>query len=327
MAHRFVLLVARFALLVTVLWPSPAQAQGAPVDQATEEQKAAARESFVEARQAFLSGSFTDALDAFRASYDIVASPNAHLMIANTLLEMGKNAEAHDEFVEVIEEADALAATEPKYVQTADSAREKLAELAPLIGTLAVEVEGADDSATLHVAGQPIDRARWGQPIAVEPGLVSVRLSAAGGDGGRDVAVMAGETTSIAISAPGSEDSAAEEPDGSGAGNLQRTFAYVAGGLGAVALINAAVFGGMALSKHNDLEDACGLAYCPARQDDIDSGQTFQTVSNVMLVIGLVGVSAGAVLYFTSPSEPDEETAWIRALTIGPGSISAEGSF
>jgi hypothetical protein len=327
MTHRLLTILARFALLATVLWPALAQAEGTPVDQATEEQKAAAREAFVEAREAFMSESYSDALRAFRASYDIVASPNAHLMIANTLRELGQNAPAHDEFTKVVEEAEAMAATDPKYGDTAEHAREKLAELAPLVGKLTVEVEGADESATLSVAGETIERDRWGQPLTVEPGLVSVKLSAAGGDEGRDVAVMAGETTSITISTAAVDDGAGEESEDGGNGDLQRIVAYGAAGVGAAALITAAVFGGMALSKHDDIEETCGLAYCPERQDDIDTGQTYQTVSNVMLVVGLVGVSAGVVLYFTSPSESEEETAWAPALTIGPGSLSLQGSF
>ncbi len=327
MTHRLVLLLTRLALIVTVFCPSLAQAQGAPVDQATEEQKAAAREAFAEARQAFVAGNHSDALRAFRASYDIVASPNAHLMIANTLHELGDHAAAHDEFVKVVDEADEMAVMDPKYTQTAENARQKLAELTPLIGRLRIEVEDADDSTTLQVAGQTIERARWGQPITVEPGTVSVKLSAAVGDEVQEVAVTAGETTSITISAAGSSGADAEQGDGSGSGDLQRTFAYVAGGLGAVALINTAIFGGMALSNHNDIEDTCGLAYCPERQDDIDSGQTYQTVSNVMLVVGLVGVSAGVVLYFTSPSEPDQEAAWLPALKVGPASVSLQGRF
>ncbi|MBW2455853.1 MAG: hypothetical protein JRI68_15155 [Deltaproteobacteria bacterium] len=327
MALRFVLLLARLALLVAVFWVSSAQAQGTPVDQATAEQKAAAREAFGEGREAFKSGSHDDALRAFRASYEIVASPNAHLMIANSLRQLGQLAAAHDEFAKVAEEADGMAATDPKYAETADNAREQQARLAPQIGTLTVDVEGADDTATLNVAGQPVERARWGLPMTVEPGMVSVQLSSAGGDDEQNVAVTAGETTRITIAAAGSDDGPAEQPAGSGTGDLQRTMAYVAGGVGAAALITAAVFGGMALSTHDDIEETCGLAYCPERQDDIDSGKTYQTVSNVMLVLGLVGVSAGVVLYFTSPSEPDEQTAWVPALTIGPGSVSLEGRF
>jgi hypothetical protein len=46
-----------------------------------------------------------------------------------------------------------------------------------------------------------------------------------------------------------------------------------------------------------------------------------------MLVVGGVGVAAGAVLFFTSFGGQSDETAQAPELTVGPGSISLRGVF
>ena len=83
--------------------------------------------------------------------------------------------------------------------------------------------------------------------------------------------------------------------------------------------------GGLALSKHGELEDACGDAPCPERQDDIDSGKTLMTTTNILLIAGGVLVAGGVVLFLTAPDETAAEG--VTALRMGPGSLSIEGRF
>jgi hypothetical protein len=313
------------ALCATAL-PAPAWAAGVAVDEATEAQKQDARQVFVEARKAYDERRFQDAIGGFRASYHIVASPNTRVMVAHTLRELGRYAEAHHEFERAVEEAEVASKSEPKYAESANKARKKRDALLPKIGLLEVVVQGADDEAVLRVAGQEVPQSRWGKAVAVEPGQVTVTLSMGADSLVREVSAEAGKSVRVTIGS--GQTGGEEEPAGPPSdGSLQRTFAFVAAGVGAAAFLTAGVFGTLALVKHNELEDECDGHPCGERRDDIEQGRTYQTVTNVMVVVGAVAMSAGVVLYFTSPSGPPTEAATALTLSLGPGSLSLGGRF
>ena len=110
-------------------------------------------------------------------------------------------------------------------------------------------------------------------------------------------------------------------------------------------MLKFAIFGGMASSTYSDLSDSCPGKVCTAdRESDADSGRTYQTVANVTLVIGLVGLAAGAGLIVwdlvddEGTAEGDDATdgdatdaeslAAVRPqLVVGPGAIGLRGSF
>jgi hypothetical protein len=94
----------------------------------------------------------------------------------------------------------------------------------------------------------------------------------------------------------------------------------------------------MASSTYSDLEDQCPDGVCsPDLESDADSGRTYQTVANVSLVFGIVGIAAGAGLIVwdlvdpspsDAPAAEDEATASVRPqLVVGPGAIGLRGSF
>jgi len=75
---------------------------------------------------------------------------------------------------------------------------------------------------------------------------------------------------------------------------------WVAGGIGAAALVGAGVVGVLAAANHADFEDA---ANDPSRADLRSRGQDLNTAGDVLLVTGIVGLATGAVLYFTTATE------------------------
>jgi hypothetical protein len=319
--------VLLFVALAVVCAPTVAWSQGAAPGSATEEQKQQAREYFTTAMAAWQDKRFEEALQGFRGSYDIVASPNSHLMGVRTLVSLSRNAEAYGEAQAVVAEAEEAAASEPKYEATAQAAREIVAKLRPLIGL--VTVVGADQAAepdgTLTVAGRAIERPRWSEPVAVEPGEVTVML---GGLPPKHVTAVAGGDHSVDLTpAPPPEP----EPIAKYEGPDRRLMAYIAGGVGAAGLVTFAIFGGLALSEYGDLEDQCPDKRCSTDlSDDASSGQTFQTVANVGLIIGIVGVVAGAGLFTwdlldedSGEEGADADTVARRPqLMVGPGSAS-----
>lgn len=73
---------------------------------------------------------------------------------------------------------------------------------------------------------------------------------------------------------------------------------FAVGGLG---LGVFAVTGALALGKSNELKSACMRGLCPAsEQHSLDAAKTYGTVSTVGLVVGGVGVAAGAIILFAA---------------------------
>lgn len=340
-------MISRFAAVLVLASASafvaPAFAAGVPIADATAEQKEGASEAYKRGRAAFDEGRLDDALAAFNESYEIVASPNAHLMAATTLIKLGRTGEAYEELDEVITEAEAAAATDPKYKKTAEGARTKQQEIAGEVGTLTVlgAMNKAAPGATLMVNGREIAQSRWSSPIKVNAGSVDVTLT---GEPTRTVEVVAGGSATVDLNAPlpGAEpDEGAEielDSDGGYSGPDRMLITYIAGGVGVAGLVSFGIFGGLAKSKFDSLEESCPTrTQCPLElEGEASDGKTFQTVANVSLGLGIAGVvvAAGFLTWeLLDPAEDDAEspdgsdTAVRPRLSIGPGSMSLSGSF
>jgi hypothetical protein len=175
---------------------------GASLDTATEKQKADASAAFKTGKLALDNGRTDSALEKFRESYAIVASPNAHLMIARMLAAQNKPLEAHREAMATAAEAAAVAAKNPKYQQAADDARALAAEQERFIALVTVQIELAAGDETLTVGGLPIAPGRAGNPIAVAPGKVEVVLTNSFGEARQTVDAPAGSKPVVKLVAP-----------------------------------------------------------------------------------------------------------------------------
>jgi hypothetical protein len=321
--------------------PAPPPAPAAPAEP-TPEQKKLARDKFLEGRKAFAAKDYTGALEALRASYAMVPSPNSHLMIVHALTEMGRDTEAWDEAVLVAAEAQAAAAANPKYAQTAQAAQEEMDRLKQKLGLVSVDVRGVaapGGEAQLIVQGRTIRPDLWSKPIAVKPGPVRVELNNSVGTATRSVAVRAGGTVRVVIRArepgvpddpgppPEPIDAPGEEEDG---GTVEATLGWVGLGIGAAGMLSFGIFGGLTLSEFSKLEEQCPANDCPAANDgDADSGRTYQVVANVSLVVGLVGLVGGGTLLLldTLEDDGDEDGDDSPTVAVGPGSVVISGTF
>lgn len=312
---------------------SSASPKGASPETATDEQLARAQALFLEARAALEEGKNEAALEAFRASYGVVASPNSHLFVARCLATLGDAAGAYREFGLVIEEARQAAAHDPKYAPTAEAAAAEQAELREKVGFVTVRLENAAADTLVNVAGETIPAQGLGE-IVVNPGLVEVSAGSATqlvmmGPGDRREVVL-----TLAPAAPvfALETAPDTTLDPEASRKRMRTAAYIAGGLGAAGLATFAVAGSMARSQYATLQDECG-GPCPAsRQSDIDAGRRSQTIANVGLAVGAVGLGTGTVLYLMSRPKPQEtpsDTApsFEAEVAAGPSFIGVRGVF
>jgi len=324
-----------------------ARAEGAAVDQATAAQKRAAQERFDEAMTAFRAKRLEEALAGFRASYEIVASPNARLMVVNVLQDLGQVVAAYREAEATREAAEAAAAHDDGYAAAAQAARQVLAQLRARVALVTVKVvRGASgERLTLTVAGEPIDRTDWGKPVAVEPGQCEVVLTADTGTTARkEIAVSAGGAIEITIGPPGARSSSDDEPDGGKPGDSsagadagawdESTRLRVSGGvittLGVAGVVVFAVSGSLAKSNYDELVANCPGDRCPAElQSQADTTRTQQLVANIGLAVGAVGLATGVSLLVASVvvggSSAEPQPA--ADVSFGPGSVVVSGSF
>lgn len=323
-----------------------AHAQGAAPEAASDQQKQTAQKAFEKGMKAAKAKKHDEALAAFKESYGAVASPNSHLMIARELVELGRLEEAWAEYDKTIAEAEAAAQKDPKYADTATSAKTEQSDLKGKLGFLKLSVTGAGAGSRVTVRGKEVPEAEWSKPIAVMPGAVRVELITSDGkENVQEVNAAAGSETPVALS-PGaaspatgtgaaSAQASAKLDTSSGGGPGMRTWAYIAGGVGIAGLATFGVFGAMNNAKHSKLEDECKNGVCPSSlEDEKDTGKTYQTIANVGLVVGVVGLGTGTVLYLMSGKKTEQAAAApkrrgprVESVSVGYQSVLVSGSF
>jgi hypothetical protein len=334
-------IVRLLVALAICLCSGTALAAGASPESATAAQKQQATERFQAGSTAFQAGRFEEARSAFEASYGTVASPNSHLMLARTLVKLGRLGEAHAQLESTVQEAEAAAAHDPKYREAGETAKTELAELNTKVGMVEVRTSPAQASAKLRLEGRELDVAAASRPIAVTPGKVTVELVNGATSEQRVVDVTAGGSAVADFAgpaAPPAAQPAATSTEQTASGEVssksvnKRTLAYIAGGVGVAGLVTFAIFGAMNNSKFSDLEDQCKDKVCPTKlEDDADTGQTYQTIANVGLFVGVIGLATGGALFYLSTKDKAPEASARRSTTprlgLGPGSITLSGRF
>jgi tetratricopeptide (TPR) repeat protein len=322
-----------------------ARAQGASLENATAEQKATATKAFEAGMKASKAKKHEQALAAYKDSYNAVASPNSHLMICRELVELGRLEEAYAEYEKALPEAEAAAAKDKKYEASATSAKTEMDELKSKLGFVKLNVSGATAGTRVTVRGREIAQADWGKPIAVAPGPTRIELVLADGkETVKELDVAAGSEITVDL-APGGAEAAttpttakaegSAKVSTSGGGPSMRTWAYVAGGVGVAGIATFAIFGAMNNAKHSKLEDQCKNNACPSNlEDDKKAGQRYQTIANIGLVVGVVGLGTGTVLYFMSNKKsekaaaaPPKQRPRVDSVSLGYRSLVVTGSF
>jgi hypothetical protein len=280
-----------------------------------------ARWHFTEGTAHFQAKRYAEALAAFERSYSFAASPNTELLIARCYRELGRRAEAATAFEHAEKEARRRAASgETKYVQTADAAAAEGAQVRARLGTVKVHV-AHPDGATVTIDGRPLAVSPEGDAtILHDPGSATVVVKdAAGAQQRQTVTVLAGSSVQMDFSGEANTATPPVKPppppppppEPRSANNWAVPAAIASG---TVTLAGLGMFVGFGLSSkatYDDLAKRCGPSSCgPADRADADSGRRQQTVANVGLVIGAVGlVATTAFVVIALTSGRDSATA------------------
>jgi hypothetical protein len=288
-------------------------------------------------------GRLEAALEAFEAAYRQVADPEVRLVMAMAIRRLGRTLDAYEDLPAVIAEAEAAIAVDAKYGAIAAAAREELASMTPEVGfVILAGLESVPADAELSINDREIPRERWAGRIAVLPGKLAVDVT---GQPTREFSVAAGKQVRINLAATVAHqpsaavtpetlrdpEPVAPPPDAETAPPARLIAGIASGGVGVVGLALYAVFGGLALSRKNDLDVACPSNNCPDDVADlIDEGQSFQTMANVFFTVGVVGLAAGGGLviwHFVEPPETDSEDTPPAALVVAPASLGLRARF
>jgi hypothetical protein len=336
--HSFPQRVFERWLLAAALLSGPAYARGVLVQEATPAQQKAYEKKLAHANKLYKAGKFDAALKSFREAHDIVADPDASLMIARSQQTLGELLAAQAAYETAEQEAEAAAQQNDKYRPLLESIRKEQAELEGVLAHLTIKLVFAPQGTTLTIDGELVPAEKVGQPMTLTPGSVTVVATAPDGrESSKQVSLKAGEEHSVELAfarhddEPGSgleEGGTASEPQPKETSGGDRTLAYIAGGVGLAGLATFGVFGAMSNSKFGDLEEACPDNRCPAnRQGDIDDGKTFQTFANVGLAVSVIGLgTSAALLIFGGSGEPAKEESAVL-VGVGPRSLHVRGNF
>jgi hypothetical protein len=288
MVRRLPLLVA--ASLITVA------AHAGPRD------PAAAEELFVEGRAAMERGDFVVACKRFEQSQELDPGAGTLINWAECLNRQGKPASSRLKWREAL---DALPADDERRA----AASERIAALDGSVPRLEIRMDPLSPPGTTVMRdGVAVDAATLGLAIPVDPGAHRIDVGAPGrqksqlvvtlSEGDRRVVVVNAGPVLVAPPRPVYVPVAPAPHDVPAA-------AWIIGGIGAASLITGATFGILAIVEKGRMEDGCPRSAGSRMCNDSGlgaarNGQTYATIANVTVPIGIAGTGLGGYLVWSS---------------------------
>lgn len=328
------------ALTLALFGAAEARADGAPVGSATTEQKSRAQALFTDASAKAGRNEHSDALAGFEASFEVVASPNAKLMIARQLVALERWVKAYEAFDAAIELS--AASGDPKYEATVKQAREAKAELAPKVAILRVDLGGR--TATVTIGGKQLSASAIANGVAVEPGAVTIVFESEGTRTSQSTNAIAGKETSVAFEPNAASGASTAGPavagpippteptttsDGSGAAVPLMATGGVLLGIGGAGIIVFAAFGVTTLKTSSDLEKSCVGGVCdPELRNQVEDAKTEQLVANIGAGVGFGAAALGLALLIPGiVLDGGDDTTEGASLHVGPAGASLQLRF
>jgi hypothetical protein len=266
---------------------------------------AAAEELFSEGRAAMDRGDFTAACARFEESQRLDPAAGTLMNWAECLSRQGKPASARLKWREAL---DALAPDDDRRT----AAQQRLSALDAVVPRLEIRLDASTPpGASVTRDGVAVDPLTLGLPMPVDPGPHRVEVNANGRmrsemtltlAEGEHRTVTVGAGPPILVASEKVTDTANESHHGVPLG------AWIAGGIGAASLLTGATFGILAIVEKGQMQDDCshvsGALLChPQGLDAAHRGQTYATIANVTVPIGLFGLGLGGYILWSSSRE------------------------
>jgi hypothetical protein len=264
-----------------------------------------AEELFSQGRAAMEHGDFAVACQRFEDSQRLDPAAGTLMNWAECLSRMGKPASARLKWREAL---DALAPDDDRRA----AAQQRLLALDAIVARLEIRMDPtAPVGAAVARDGVAVDPLTLGLPMPVDPGSHRIEVTASGRMRNEMVLTLAeGEHRTVTVSAGppivvASEkvsDTGRETHHGVPAG------AWIAGGIGAASLLTGLTFGILAIVENGQVHDHCskdsGTLQC--NQQGLDAahrGETYATIANVTVPLGLFGLGLGGYILWSSSPE------------------------
>jgi len=329
-----------------ILVSPPAHAESAAPSAAA---KAKAKRAFDRGQKLRGKGKFDEAIAAFQESFDAVPDAQALLIVARIQRDDGELLKARATYQKARETAEAAEANGHGRRATLDEIKKDLRDIDSVLGFITIELSHAPPGTRVSIDGNDVT-SQLGNPIRAEPGPLVVTATAPGGlEKSEQATVKAGQTSSVTLSftwSGKSDEALADNPQDQSEeeqprkeelelgrkqpSNTKKTLTWVAGGVGVVGVGAFAVFGSLSASKFNRLQGACPQDHCdPSLESDKNTGKRFQTIANVGLVVGAVGLGAAITLFAIggAPDTAHGDQATQPKLEVGLGRVALSGSF
>jgi hypothetical protein len=341
-------LEATLALYLPLV-PSTALGQGAP------DTASAAQAAFDQARVFAQAGDYTDACPKFEESERLAHGTGTLLNLADCYDKVGRTASAWLTFLRARDSAREAGQTDREQLATL-----RASVLEPRVTRLVVHVadpppeglhvfrDGTELSPSDENRALPVDPARyamraeragrsWSDVVsATEPGAtIDVTIPAL--DAATPVAAPApaapAATTPMPVPAPTPTPVVAASPQATPSApgdhaeptaNSQKTWGWIASGVGVAGFAVSGVFSALAVSKNKDSESHCRTTrYCtPEGLSERNAARSDGNVATAAFVVGAVGLGTGLVLLLTAS---DDEPAKPAAPAVN-ASVSSRGA-
>ncbi|WP_437619139.1 hypothetical protein [Sorangium sp. So ce1151] len=312
-------------------------------------------------------GRYETGCKALAESRRIDPQPGTLFTLASCEAEWGRIATAVTRFGEYLALVERM--TPPEVARQRERpklARQKREQLSPRVPRLALSLPpGAPAGTVVKRDGLVLGEAALGVALPVDPGEHLVSIQAPGApDRAQHITIAPGETKELTLElketpaprAPAPPPASAQQaatgigpapaparPDAPAAPAGRRTAVYVTGGIGAAGLVLGGITGALVFGKKGAIEEHCGSgiqvtdpkACDPTGHDAATSASAMARVSTIAFGVGLAGLGAAAVLYWTEPRHTGPAAGarprWVSAgvLAAGPAGtvLGAQGSF
>lgn len=305
-----------------------------------------AQRLFDEAMDLMQRGQYQLACQKFEQGQRLAPAIGNQFNLAECYEQTARMASAWIHYTQVADAAHARGETEREEV-----ARERAKNVEPRVSFVTIKVANASPGTTMHCDDRAIAQSAWGTPMPLDVGKHVCRVSAPGkvewsktidvaGEGTRtvfEVPALAEVPTrtevstrantpepGIAVTASAAQTSQTTAwPHGD-----QRLWALVSAGVGVVGLGVGTAMVVAAQSKHSKAEPYCDAQERCTEQVGVDALHDAKALSdwaNLPFGVGLAGLGAGAILWFTAHPSRGEQLA--ITVNVSANGVLVRGRF